>query len=165
MPAAELTISEAELAKLLGVTRPAVTQWRQDGCPFRKQGGRYEYVVSEVVDWRLARAKQTQRDELAPDEAREKARKARIDADLKEIELATARGEVVPIAEFRAELEGAYERVRAKLLALPGEHAQRWPELGAREATRRLRDLVDAILQDLEDGSDIVEDEPEEEAA
>lgn len=165
MPAAESTVSEAELARVLGVTRPAVTQWRQAGCPYRRRGGRYEYVVAEVVDWRLDRAKAEKRDEAAPDEARERARKLRAEADRAELELARARGELVPVAEFTDALDDAFSRVRAKLLAVPTEHEHRFPELPVRERVKRLKAMVDAVLVDLEEASDVPEDGPSEEAA
>lgn len=165
MPAAEQTVSELELARLLGVTRPAVTQWRQAGCPFRRARGRYEYVVSEVVDWRLARAREQQRDETAPVEALERARKLRAEADRAEFELAKVRGEHTPTALYTEELGDAFERVRTKLLAVPGEHAVRFPELGMREATRRLRAVVDQVLADLEAADDVPDDEHDQEAA
>lgn len=172
MPAPRKAVTAAELCDLLGVKHPTVSSWVAAGCPHRKRGTRYEFVVSEVSDWRLDRAKRTARDETAPDEAAERARKMRADADYAELRVAERRGELVAADE----VERAHERlcgvVRSRVLAIRGRWAPRVLGLAAiAEATSVMDALAADILAALQEGADEIEtadgpaDPPQERAA
>lgn len=95
--------SATALASTLGVTREAIRLWTLDGCPRRDNG---TYLVAEVVTWLRKRDRETASREHAPDEAKERARKLRAEADLKELELQERRGQLVTHALFQERLDG-----------------------------------------------------------
>ncbi|MBW7935543.1 MAG: hypothetical protein H3C62_18435 [Gemmatimonadaceae bacterium] len=106
-----------DLAKLLGVTREAVRLWTNDGCPRRDDG---TYLVAEVVTWLRERDRRALRDETAPKEAQERARKMRIDADRSELAYRQELGELLPLAEFQQQIEtivGGFAAVASGQLA------------------------------------------------
>lgn len=43
-----------ELSKLCGVSERTVKNWKKDGCPTIRNGGRYTYEVRHVFEWLIA---------------------------------------------------------------------------------------------------------------
>jgi phage terminase Nu1 subunit (DNA packaging protein) len=158
MPAPRRTVSAAELCALFAVAPPTVTEWVKGGCPHRRRGSRYEFVVSEVADWRVQRAKRVAREETAPDESAERARKLRADADMAELRVRQRRGELVAAVDVERSHEQLCAVVRSRVLGLRGRWAPKVLGLGTMaEATRTMDDLANDILAALVDGADEVE--------
>jgi hypothetical protein len=80
----------------LGVSAESVRKWHLGGCP-RKDDG--TFVVAEVVTWLRARDVEAERTKAKSTDApkTELNRKLSVEADLKELQLAQLRGELVTI--------------------------------------------------------------------
>lgn len=105
-------VNKTELAGILGVTTPTVDSWVRDGCPIEKKGSHgvaSVFNTAAVIKWFETRARQEAAGKTAAGEQELKRRKLSAETELAELELAKARGDVAPIAEF--------ERSQAILMA------------------------------------------------
>ena len=147
------TLTGAELASALGVQTGTVTMWKADGCPHRQQSGRAVYVLKQVVDWRIAQARAA----AAPlDKEAEQVRKLKAEADRVEIDVAKARGELVPVTAFETAIAGEHERLRGALLKMPSQFAYIVAErtgcaMGVAQSI--LADIADETLAELQHAS------------
>lgn len=151
------------VAELLGVTVRMLRIYCKDkGLPFhgdpRGRSFRWSEVREWFVEYRIAQAqncgnggnatppKPPDSDPEAPQEVPQETfkealtRKTRADADLKELELAVKRGQVVAIDDVRKTLEGLFTTVKQKILAIPSK-------LGGRLDGIRDRNQRKAILE------------------
>lgn len=145
-PAVGLT----EIAHLLGVTTRQVANYRAEGMPHRSRGGRLTYVPSECVRWRLERARDEVRREVAPDREVEQARKLRAEADLKELELKERRGALVSVEDFEEQIDA----VIAGLAAVASGQLQRFERrIVAATTAGQARKLTEAIHDALMEGA------------
>jgi len=106
MPNAVLTITE--VANLFGVTRATVTNWKKAGCPCRTVDNKIVFDLQPLMAWRRQEDRAAGTRGVLPDgydKELESARKLRADADLRELDLAERRGELVPVKDFEARLE------------------------------------------------------------
>jgi len=116
-------VNRQDLLHILGCSAPTIADYEQRGMPVEKKGGKgvaNEYNTASVISWLVshkAGALPTGGKRL--DHESEKARKTTAEADLKEIEVAQARGEVVPIEYAVKEFAKRVAATRAKMLALP----------------------------------------------
>jgi phage terminase Nu1 subunit (DNA packaging protein) len=83
----------------------------------------------------------------------EALRRDRIKTAQAELDLAQQRGELVRVADVRAEVTDAFATVRTRLLAVPSRCAQQIPHLTARDVAM-LDDLIREALEALADGDD-----------
>lgn len=126
----------ASIAHALGLSHRRVQTLFNEGMPRTKD---------EAVAWYQARkvARETARSKTL-DEARR--RKTEAEAELAEIELAKARGEVVTVAEVTEEVGRTFDRLRATVLAMPGKWTPQIvgvPDLPAAKA------MMDAMANEL----------------
>lgn len=102
-------VTTTELVGLLGVSKTAVNNWvNSNGMPIegRAQSGD-TFDLARVLPWLIGYYKQ--RIEKAREDKRESSqavRKTKADADLKELELAKRRGELVDVQDAVAKLAG-----------------------------------------------------------
>jgi phage terminase Nu1 subunit (DNA packaging protein) len=146
----------AQLAQMLDVTQPQVSQWKAAGMPFGKNG---RVSMAAAVRWLRERASQT-RTKIGASEANE--RRAAAEAQLAEVKLARELGEVVPAADVLAAAEDEAARVRAALTQMASTHAPMVAArlgCGLREASALLREIADAV------SASLANEEQEEEAA
>ena len=97
------TLSTGEFAELLGKSSRTVQNWLRDGMPHRMNRHQAAIVPRDAIAWLIERAQESGRAAAAPDaDPRESAfsRKARIDGDLKQLELDERRRALIPAAEF-----------------------------------------------------------------
>jgi hypothetical protein len=134
-----------EAARRLGLTGGEVSRLHQlDGCPKLVRSGRTMLKWPDFPRWRDARLKREGKPATL-DASR--ARRAAAQAELSEIEVAKARGEVLTIADLERIVAKDYGMVKAGLLSLPGRLA---PEiLGLRSildaqavVDRRVREIM-----------------------
>lgn len=166
-----MKVSGTELARLRGVDRKTVTNWLNETppCPSTGTGSARRVNLVDFADWWAERAVR-QAAAAAPreeaDEARERARKMRADADLSELKVARAREELVDVTAVIRSHERLCAVVRAKVSAIRGKWAPRVIGLATMgEATQAMDRLAADILAALVDGADELDDEPEQEAA
>lgn len=165
MPKTAPLVGPAELSALLRISTRQITNWRHEGCPTRNVGGTAKFDVAEVVEWLREKERDTMRKETAPDEAQERARKLRAEADLKELELAQARGEVVAVTEFQTTLEDTLGRMRAVVSGQLARFERRFVTCASAAEARLLsRDLEDAICRGAQAAADEIPDEQPEAA-
>lgn len=95
------SISVAEFAADHAVTPMTIRNWMDAGMPYREVNGQRRIVRAKANPWVRA----AQREAESPDEAKERARKLRYEADLKHLELEQRRQLVVPKADYERRLE------------------------------------------------------------
>lgn len=107
-------LTEKELAAELETDERTLRRWREDGCPHQRRSNRVLYRLPQVMAWLQERA----RKELDADEAKERARKMRADADRSEMLAAKLRGELAPVVEMDAAVERLATAVRNEVAGL-----------------------------------------------
>lgn len=132
-------VSVEKFAELVGVTSERIYQLIQSGLPHRKRDEGTRIVPKDAIKWLRQRDRDEAVVEKALDEAKERARKTRAEADMKEIQLAELRGSLVQTAEVSAFIEafvggfasvaagqlGRFEREMVKVTNAPGARALR----------------------------------------
>lgn len=160
-----------EYARDHGVTRRTVELWISAGMPVRRQSRRVLVLRAEANAWRDEYKLRAARDQRGtPDEAEERARKVRADADIAELRLATMRGDLVPRADALLAVEVMLQRLRGAWLSAPGRWAPRILGLEhVADAVRVLRELVDDVLvaaqADADEAAEATDDDQPHEAA
>lgn len=146
---------------------PTLDDWVRRGCPVVERGGRgraWKFNSADVRAWRdedireqLSEVKSVPVDEL-------KRRKLEAETQQLELDLAKAKGEVVPVAQYERALAKAFGEVRAGLRnVVPGRAARRL--IGEDDETRIkavLREEVDQALEVLADADLIFEEDLED---
>jgi len=120
-------VNAVALAELLNLTKQRVHQLVAEGLPRELRG---KYDLDKAVRWYVRylqaaiekKAIPLEGDELVS-EQRERVRKMRLDADLKEIELARERGELVAIADVEKEIADLVLATKARIMAVPARLA------------------------------------------
>ena len=156
-------LNQAELQRVTGLSRQTLAEWaREPDCPFEVVDGTRLYLWPQWNEWRLAKITQSVR-ERAPtpssaDEA--KARKLAAEAELAEFQLARERVDLIRPADAIKASEQMLDRLRARLVAVPGREAHRFVGLKRLpQAVRELTAVIDAVLVTLSgDLSDDVEE-------
>jgi phage terminase Nu1 subunit (DNA packaging protein) len=131
------SISQAELAKILEVTARTIRNWileNQDGdYPFpiavksvsKTTGDKYN--LSHVVSWLMADAARKAVAKLDASDVNKDAaslRKTLAEAELKEMELARRKGELLEVQDIERTWTGALARFRSTLLGCRGSLAE-----------------------------------------
>lgn len=146
-------ISAAELVERLGVSKNLVSYMaREDGAPCDHHGWRWP----ETMHWYIQREKARGRPAGGGEDAsraRDRLETAR--AEMAELELAKLRGQLMTLEQYDDVVGGAFARVRARLLNLPGKFAGEG-EMKPREDLLELAQrLVDEALEELATGADV----------
>jgi phage terminase Nu1 subunit (DNA packaging protein) len=123
------------VADLLGVSPRQVRNWAKDkGLPYKDDPRGRRFIWRDTLEWYIvyrtekdgSRGSQppaSSQDLLDQDETLEQAttRKTIAEANLKELELATKRGQVVAIADAQRAIEVVSKNVQQKLLSVPAK--------------------------------------------
>jgi phage terminase Nu1 subunit (DNA packaging protein) len=166
---ADRYVTREEIAFLLDVDVRTVTNYvgkETLGFPSRVRGDRRTFPVRKCLQWQRDRLVADAIADVAPpaptDIVEAERRKAVADAELAELKVARMRGDVVAVQAAAKVIRDAFGRVRARLLATPGEFA---PQILYIEelpkAVLKLRDLVDTVMAELQSnaGESDVDDE------
>ncbi len=151
-------LTRKELAAELGVGARQIANLREEQMPCVKVGREYYYPYAAIT-WYHARKYEALEGQRPPALEEARARRELAQAQLAEIELAKARGELVTHDIFESELGLILDGLRARLLNLPGRMAPRL--LGARtvpEMELRLEEAVHEAMIDLTREADDLED-------
>lgn len=180
MPAGEILPSEilaSEAAGRLGLTNQAIGQWTvKPGAPVRRAGARVYVRWPEFARWRelelvVAAKKAVPQGGFVERRLAAEARTAEIAMELREIELAERRAQVVDVADYEAALGTVLDRLTARLRAMPVRLAHLGPEVEAAaeaEAERIVKelhgfdeDVIEDVDEPLEEDANGAPDEDE----
>ena len=143
----ELLANRAQMARILRITPPTVTEYVARGMPYRQQGRKGQewlFAVDECVEWVRAQDRANQvSDPTSIEEAR--LRKEVADAALKEIELAKMRSQVVDVEAVAQAVGDMLGNVRARLLSLGPKLS---PLVYRAEALQEVRQVIDDGIYD-----------------
>lgn len=173
MPTATRWVSLAQLVAETGLatrTLQYIAQREPGVLVTRERGGQVQYKQPDCAvhlrnrERDLAKAAATRREEPA-DYEKARARKMAAEAMLAEIELATARGQLVPLDVAEATAAELADRLRAVLINLPANYGLALERAGldqiaaeavltgiADELTRALRGVADALDDEADRG-------------
>ena len=121
------SLTQAELARIIGVTTRTIRNWVKDNDqgdhPFpRHQGTRANsehYHLTQVINWLIedaTRAAQRRLEATPEDQAAATLRKTLAEAELKEVELARRKDELIEAADVERTWTSAILRFRGTLL-------------------------------------------------
>lgn len=162
------TVALAEFAGDHDSDVRTVTRWIQEGMPHRRVGSERRIVRSEANKWLRGMERERARAETSPDEAVERARKLRAEADIKEDERDEKRGKLVPVEAYRVRLDefvGGFAATAAgRLHRFERDIIQCSTPAAARKLTQ---DIHEALMRGAQDYADTIEamSDAEEEAA
>ena len=153
-------VSATEMAKRLEMTPQSLGSWcKRPGAPVRVDGTRVWVQAAAFLRWREKELVLQAIKELTPtvslDEAR--TRKALAEAEMVEIEVAKARGEVVSIEDSAKVIGTVLDRLTARLRALPvrlahlGELVEQAAESEAELIIAELSEFGDDVLPEPEE--------------
>lgn len=134
------------------MTAQALGRWTdRPGAPVELVKGRPQCIWPDFPKWREAELLRKEREAAAPGDLKEaQTRKMAAEAELAEMELATARGAMVAVTDVAGRLAKILERVRSRFVAVPGKLAPRLVGVEtAMEARGVLEEAVGEILTEL----------------
>lgn len=151
------TLSTAQLADLLMITSRRVQQLTDEGVIPKVSRGKYELIPAVQGYVRFLQERTNGHNASPADYHAEKARLTKAQADLAELELAKARGEVAPIpdierewsrkfAVLRSNVMNVAQRVATQLLGETNE--QRFKSVLRAELTDALERTAEAEIPD-----------------
>lgn len=167
MPHPDLTeIPKKQLAEWLGLTTRQVTNLADQGMPRRAAGHRVFFPWPEALHWYIQNVKDGAR---SGDDEKQKltTRRLQVEVDLAELALAKEREQVVTLDYMEEQLRRPLERLRAKLLNVPGKYAPAMVGLrSTAEAQTRLEGMVAEAMGSLSDtGEDPYDDDEDDDSA
>lgn len=160
-------IPQVDLIKVMGLSRNTLAEWaRRPGCPRVQRAGKWLYQWPAFREWYIGERIAAGSGQGKPSDLEEaKMRKLSAEAELAELELAKARGEVVPVARVREAALADHSRVRARLRDLPVRAVQAIAGKQTKAQQRAaLEALVEEALGELRD-MDVPDDDDMAEAA
>lgn len=156
----ELKLTKKEFADAIGVSPSQVDNLVTDGVPRIKEGRRYYYGL-DAITWYFQRKLDRISSQRPPALDEAKARKELAEAELTEMRLAQARKELVPIDLAQEELGFVLDKLRARLLNVPGRYAPMIIALkNYGEAKLKLDQIIHEAMLELMRVSDDLELEP-----
>lgn len=154
MPTNEIfKLTKIELARLLELSDETISNYVRKGMPVTGKGHAARYNLARCTAWLIdfeadKRVRLGQSGNVTEDDA--KVRKLVAEATLKEWEVAELQGRVVRVEDAEHEVTSELQKVRSKLVAIPGTWAARI--VGIKDnasATETLENLVFRLMEDL----------------
>jgi hypothetical protein len=99
------TVSVEEFAKFQGLTSQRIHQLIDDGMPHRNVSGKKRIVPAKASTWLRERARSESANPEGLDKDAEAAEKMRVERQIKELELARLRGQLVPVEQYEERAE------------------------------------------------------------
>ncbi|HDR9259616.1 TPA: terminase small subunit [Burkholderia vietnamiensis] len=159
-------VNRADLAEIHGVALTTIDAWVRAGCPVLQRGSRgieWAFNTADVARWREDERARAATGEAPDDREKLDLRRAKADTLRAELELAKARDEVAPVAEFEKATARLLATIRTNMLNIPARAALRL--LGETNETafkRILRDEITLALETSADADLALDDEEEE---
>jgi phage terminase Nu1 subunit (DNA packaging protein) len=123
---AEEHVLQKELASRLSITPREVYNLVQKGMPRRVRNGKVDYPAARCVQWYIQYKVESTKKPVDDDKSKKKdllERQLEAEVRLAELELAREEGRTVTVEYMEAQLEGILQRLRSKLLNIPGKYA------------------------------------------
>jgi phage terminase Nu1 subunit (DNA packaging protein) len=159
------TVNQIELSELMGVEQSTVRAWRERGMPYvQKSDGTAKvpwlFNVRACLDWHVAEeAKKKPKPVAMPDDMDElKKRKLAAEAEMVELELAQARGEVASISDFERAQSKLNATIRQNMMNVPSRAVLQL--LGETDETEFKNKLRAEIMLALEQSANEELDDP-----
>lgn len=141
-----LELTQKQMSEEFGVTTRQIRNWEADGLACRAEGNRKLYPLAHAIRFYADRFAEKA---AAAAGTREldaiRARKLRAEAEVKEIELARLRGELVPMSEVDGLLRDALEAIDSVIRSVPGRFAARLAKASGAKLSRAKRVLADSM--------------------
>lgn len=157
------TVGQAEICRIFGVSSTTFASWMKSGAPYIEKGAKgrqWKVNTKEISDWLRARELELRGElESVGDERELKRRKLAAEAAKIELELARARGELVPLKQLERALANTFAEVKTNMRAVPSRVATAL--IGEESETRIKAVILTEIDQALEALSDMSLDEPD----
>ncbi|KAB1071511.1 hypothetical protein [Methylobacterium planeticum] len=138
-------MSIAVMTAAFDVSARRIAQLADEGVAVRTSRGRFDLIASTANYCRRLRDAASGRGEDAPDLTAERTRLAKEQADGKAIENDLKRGRLIDAEEAGARWDDEIVKLRARLLAVPGEVALSLPHLTKHDVSEIDRVLRDAM--------------------
>lgn len=155
------TVSKTELALLTGYSSKQITRFLETtDIPHAREGNTLAFPWPGVRHW-LHQYLEEKGKRAAKPESRDDARERKeyAEAEMAELKLAEARGELMTVEDGRKAIADAFTRVRAKLASFaPRAGAASFGATSEMDATTRLQPLVDEVFAELRTTEDIPTD-------
>ena len=143
-PQLSLLVTQPQVAKIFRKNVRTIQRWEEEGFP-RAPGKKVLYSLPDCIEWVLA-------NEQKGDFNEARTKKTEAEAQIKELELARLRGEMVPVSDVLAMVAGPIEAVDAKLRTMPRLKAKAWSrrlKITQAEAIALIRELAEEVRADL----------------
>ena len=117
-----MIVNRAELSQAMGVSLPTVDRWVRDGMPVKQRGSKgtpWEFALADVVNWWGDRQRQAAAVDKPTNAEDAKLRKLVAEAELVELELAKAKGEIAPVRDFERAQARAMAVIRQNIMNVP----------------------------------------------
>ena len=143
------TVDVGKVANALNLTEQRVQQLVKEGMP---REGRGQYDAVKCMLWYIRYLQQALEKKSIPTldggyagEREERVRLLRADADLREMELAKERGQLISLATHESELSNLVLTTKARIMAVPPRLA---PELVTETSRLMIQAKMEAALKD-----------------
>lgn len=155
-------LARTEISEVLDVNPSSIDLWRRKGMPCVKDSkGAYTYDAKEIMEWRVKNeVKKTSAkinkpvSKLQQSKQTHADRKLKAEADLAEIKVREAEGELVEKGLFIEAIENDYTVVRTALRNIPSKMAsQLLHKEDPAEVETMLTDEIEGICEELTDFS------------
>lgn len=154
----DATHSVATIASLLMLSERRVQQLTREGVIPRAERGRYELVPAVQGYVRYLQERGGSSSDSPIDYHEQKARLTKAQADMAEIELARARGDVVGVAQLEKNLGSLFAEVQTNIRNIPGRIASSLAGAKDESAIKRMMLAeIDQVLQSLADARSLIE--------
>lgn len=145
-----MDLTQKEMAEVLGLSTRQVANLEVLGMPTKSKAGKKLYPSTPGMRWYIHYKVQAAQ---PADFEEARARKMSAEAELAELDLAQKRGQLIPLEQHGQRLARILERVRARLVAIPGTVAPRLLSLEtAVEAQAVVAGAVAEALEELSRG-------------
>ena len=159
-----MKVSRAQLAGIFGVSPPAIDGWVRRGCPIAEpsrgvgRGRGAKFWTPDVIAWRDQHVVLRPTDGTPEGESTRDLQRRLLLAQTEdaELDLATKRGELMTVTEYRAALGTAFSRVGARLKSVAPKLAV--AVVGTetlQDGLARVEPLVHELLRELADADDV----------
>lgn len=155
------SLNQQDLALLLGVSTRTIRTWGPLGLDAYRDPGTGSYDAPGAVQWRLSQIQEEAERESASSELQAaRARKAKVEAERKELELGQLRGSLVPVDRVAGMVRKPLEDVDAALRSAPQRLARDVSvQLGvdrraAHELVRTVAEAARGVLREVFEAKD-----------